>query len=150
MVAASQSPRAAVAASISRRLLALVYELLLLAAVLVLGALPAVFILPLEDPGWKRPLLQLYLAALAGAYFVYQWCRGGRTLAMKTWRLRLVTREGAPLDARRAWIRYAWALAGFLAAGIGFAWALVDRDRLFLHDRLAGTRIIRDDAPEKP
>jgi uncharacterized RDD family membrane protein YckC len=38
--------------------------------------------------------------------------------------------------------RYLLAVAGFFAAGFGFAWALFDRDRQFLHDRLCGTAIV--------
>jgi len=46
---------------------------------------------------------------------------------------------------RHALKRFLFALAGSLLAGAGFLWALVDRDGLFLHDRLAGTRIINDE-----
>ena len=133
-------------AGLARRLAALAYELLLLAALLLAGALPFVMATRGLDPVWARSLLQAYLAALSGIYFGWQWCRGGQTLPMKTWRLRLVTRDGAPLSPARAAARYGLALAGTLALGAGFLWVLVDRDRLFLHDRLAGTRIVRSEA----
>jgi uncharacterized RDD family membrane protein YckC len=42
----------------------------------------------------------------------------------------------------RAVHRYVLAVLGLVALGLGFAWALVDRDRQFLHDRLAGTAIV--------
>ena len=109
---------------------------------LLAGALPYVLLTHHADPGWTRPLFQLYLVALLGAYFSWQWKRGGRTLAMRTWGLQLVTRAGTPLTWAHALQRYLYALAGTLALGAGFLWALVDRDRLFLHDRLAGTRVI--------
>ncbi|MNC85492.1 RDD family protein [compost metagenome] len=64
---------------------------------------------------------------------------------MKTWRLRLVTRSGEPLEWRHALKRFLIALPGTLLLGAGFLWALVDREGLFLHDRLAGTKIVRDD-----
>ena len=92
-----------------------------------------------------RPLFQLYLLAIGGAYFVYCWSHGGQTLPMKTWRFRVVRADGAPLSTARALHRFALALLGFLALGLGFLWALVDRDRQFLHDRLAGTALV--DAP---
>ncbi|MDP1897905.1 MAG: RDD family protein, partial [Sulfurimicrobium sp.] len=66
---------------------------------------------------------------------------GGQTLAMKTWHLRLVSADGAPLTRRRAILRFALALPSTLL-GIGILWALFDRERLFLHDRLAKTKII--------
>jgi uncharacterized RDD family membrane protein YckC len=89
-----------------------------------------------------RPLFQIYLVAIAATYFVWQWCRGGQTLPMKTWHLRVVTQAGCALSLRQALSRFVFALLGCLLAGGGFAWALVDREGLFLHDRLAGTRII--------
>jgi uncharacterized RDD family membrane protein YckC len=135
----------AISASLVRRGLALCYEALLLLALLLAGALPFVLIADGADRITARPLFQLYLVALTALYFVWQWRRGGQTLAMRTWRLRIVTREGAPLDWARAARRYLFALAGTLLAGAGFLWALVDHERLFLHDRLAGTRIVMRD-----
>ena len=129
-------------AGLARRCLALLYELLLLAAALIAGALPFVMAAGHLEPVLRRPLFQIYLLALAGIYFVWQWLRGGQTLPMKTWRIRLVTRDGAPLTPRHALTRYACALPGLLLFGAGFLWALVDRESQFLHDRLAGTRII--------
>ena len=138
----SAAPAAGEPAGLGRRLLSLLYETLLLAALLLAGMVP----LALATAGWdvmpKRGLTQLYLLVLTGLYFVWQWSHGGQTLAMKTWRIRLVTREGAPLSPGRALRRYAYALLGVTLGGIGFAWALFDRERQFLHDRIAGTCII--------
>jgi uncharacterized RDD family membrane protein YckC len=90
-----------------------------------------------------RPAYQLYLVLVAGAYFTWQWVRGGQTLPMKTWRLKLVSRDGAAITWRQAWLRYVVALIGLAAGGFGFLWSLVDRERLFLHDRIARTYIVR-------
>lgn len=129
-------------ASLSRRALALAYEALLLCALLAAAALPFVMVIHAADAIVARPLLQIYLVAVAAMYFVWQWRRGGQTLPMKTWRLRVVTRAGSALTLRQALGRFVFALLGCLLAGSGFAWALVDREGLFLHDRLAGTKII--------
>jgi uncharacterized RDD family membrane protein YckC len=133
-------------ASLGRRGLALCYEALLLLALLFAGALPFVLVASAVDHIAARPLFQFYLVALTALYFVWQWRHGGQTLAMRTWRIRVVTREGAPLDWARAARRYLFALCGTLPLGAGFLWALVDRERLFLHDRLAGTKIVRSEA----
>lgn len=130
-------------ANLARRAVCLIYEALLLAALLLAGTLPFVLATHGLDGTVARALLQPYLVVLAGAYFAWQWVRGGRTLAMKTWRLRVVARDGTPLTWRNALARYSFALAGTLLFGAGFLWALVDRERLFLHDRLAGTQIVR-------
>jgi uncharacterized RDD family membrane protein YckC len=129
-------------ASLGRRALSLVYEALLLTAVVLAGSLPFAALAHGAAAAHARPLHQLYLAALIGVYFTWQWRHGGRTLAMKTWHLKVVSRDGGTLTWRAAVTRYLYALAGTLALGAGFLWSLVDREGLFLHDRLAGTKII--------
>lgn len=138
-------PREAAAAGFARRLLALFYEALLLVALLLFGSLPFAMLAHGADPLVARPLFQLYLVAIAAAYFTWQWRHGGQTLPMKTWRLRLVTRGGAPLGTQHALRRFLFALPGTLLLGAGFLWALVDREGQFLHDRLAGTKIVKDE-----
>lgn len=128
-------------APLGRRLCALLYEALLLFAVLWCAGLIYQLVESLLDLAHRRALHQLYLVTFAGLYFGWQWVRG-QTLAMKTWRLRLVAGSHAPVTKRQAAIRYFAALGGSFALGLGFLWALVDRDRRFLHDRLAGTRIL--------
>ena len=115
--------------------------------------------------GWQRTALQFYLAAVFAAYFLWCWLRGGQTLAMKAWRIRLIAPGRARVPARTALIRLGlaavlvgsfWAaLAGafihrnpfitfatLALSGVGLGWALFDSDRQFLHDRLAGTRLV--------
>jgi uncharacterized RDD family membrane protein YckC len=129
-------------APVFRRLLSLGYEAFLLAAILLCAAVLFHMIEHLLAAPHVRALFQGYLVAVAGAYFVWQWVRGGQTLPMKTWRLRLVSQQGEPVGLPRASLRYALALVSVALCGAGFLWALVDRDRQFLHDRLAGTRIV--------
>lgn len=137
-------------AHLTRRALALLYEALLLAAVLFAGTLPVLIFLQHAEPAFMRPLLQFYLLALCGSYFVWQWLHGGQTLPMKTWRLKLVTRDGAPLTLRCGIYRFVIALLGSALFGAGFLWAFIDRERQFLHDRLAGTKIINDERGTTP
>jgi uncharacterized RDD family membrane protein YckC len=133
------------AAGLGRRLASLVYESLLVLAVLFAAAFAfhvagTGWLNPLE--GWTRHIFQAYLFLAAGLYFVWPWARGGQTLPMKTWKLRLVRADGAALRPGRALARYALSWLSVLSVGAGFAWAVFDRDRQFLHDRLAGTRIV--------
>ena len=139
------APPGANSAGLGRRVLALIYEALLLVALIFLSSLPFVMIAHEADRAAARPLFQLYLLTVAAAYFVWQWRGGGQTLAMKTWRMRLVTRESSPLSLRHAAGRFLFAVPGALLLGVGFLWALVDREGLFLHDRLAGTKIVRSE-----
>lgn len=88
-------------------------------------------------------LLWLVCWLVAGAYAVLSWHRGGQTLGMRPWRLRVVEAAGgsAPLPALA--VRYAVGTLSLLAAGLGFWWAWIDRDRLAWHDRASGTRLVR-------
>lgn len=62
---------------------------------------------------------------------------------MQTWKMRLVSADGEKLTKKQAALRYLYALIGIFFFGVGIFWALLDRDHQFLHDRLAGTQIIR-------
>lgn len=126
---------------IGRRLASMLYEALLLVAVLFTAAF--IFVAIARDatsPG-IRPIFQLYLASVVAAYFLWYWLHGGQTLPMKTWRLRLVSADGNPISLKQACLRFALAAIG-IASGLSIIWALFDRDRQFLHDRLADTKLV--------
>lgn len=116
---------------------------MLLAAVLWCAALPLQLIEASLGAAHNRALFQVYLVLVAGVYFVWQWVRAGQTLAMKTWRLRLIDIDGRAVNVRQAMLRYVAALAGTGLAGLGFIWAFFDPEQQFLHDRIARTRIVR-------
>ncbi|SFO01302.1 Uncharacterized membrane protein YckC, RDD family [Nitrosospira briensis] len=126
-----------------RRLLSIIYEFLILVAVLFIASF--VFHLVFRDTGslFFRPAFQLYLLVVAGIYFTWFWTHGGQTLPMQTWKLRVIRADGGQLFLKQALARYLFAVIGFFFFGCGILWALFDRDGLFLHDRLAGTRIVR-------
>ncbi len=128
----------AAAPSLRRRLASMLYEALLLFAVAFLGTwLFQLFVGTLDiTSGWRRHALQVFLVTLFAAYFLWSWLRGGQTLAMKTWRIRLVD-----ITPQKAILRFLYALV-LVPTGISIVSALFDRDRQFLHDRLAGTRLI--------
>ena len=121
----------------------MLYEGILLFAVAFLGTwLFQFFAGSIVIEGWRRHLLQVFLLAVFAAYFLWCWLRGGQTLAMKTWRIRLVAKNGhGPISPRAALLRFACALL-LVPTLIGMLWALVDRDRQFLHDRLAGSLLL--------
>jgi uncharacterized RDD family membrane protein YckC len=125
------------------RIAAMIYESLLVTAVVFVAALPFLYLVGTAESGWVRHVFQLYLLGILFAYFSAFWLRSGQTLAMKTWRIRLVNADGGPPTLRQALLRFVLALLGLLLAGAGFWWALFDRDRQFLHDRIVGTRLIR-------
>jgi uncharacterized RDD family membrane protein YckC len=133
----------AAAPAIARRLASAIYDLLLTAALAIVVTFPFVAVLGDSTHGWRRHALQAWVLAAIGVYYVWFWTRGGQTLPMKTWRIRLVRADGGgPVNVGRAVHRFLLALLGTLAVGLGFAWAFFDRDRQFLHDRLAGTALV--------
>lgn len=136
------------APGLARRLASGLYELLILAAVVLVATFPFLAVFGDSTQGWRRHVLQLWVLLVCGAYFTWFWTRGGQTLPMKTWNLRLVRHDGGPVNPGRAMHRYLLAVLGLVAAGIGFLWALVDRDRQFLHDRLAGTALVDSRRPD--
>lgn len=130
-----------------RRVASGVYELLILVAVVLIATFPFLAIVGGDaTTGWRRHFLQVWVLATVGAYLVGFWTHGGQTLAMKTWRIRLVRDDGGRVGTGRAIHRYLLAVLGTAAAGLGFFWAFFDRDRQFLHDRLAGTALVNDPA----
>jgi uncharacterized RDD family membrane protein YckC len=80
---------------------------------------------------------------LTGLYATWSWRRGGQTLGMRPWRIAVTGDDVQPPSLPSLWVRYAVASASLGLAGLGFWWALIDRDRLTWHDRASGTRMIR-------
>ena len=158
------SPNTLIAPSLPRRMACWLYEgMLLFAVVFVAGWLFSTLGQMRDSMDARRPLLQAFLFVVFAVYFAWFWARG-QTLAMKTWNIRVVDREGRPLTQGRALLRYAcsWLwflpplaiLAPFKLGGaqnlvllLGWVavWAVLSRfhpQRQFWHDALAGTRLI--------
>jgi len=131
--------------SITRRLTSMVYESLVVFAVLLIGFLLPQIVLNAFGLLISGKLLWLHVLALLMLYFVWFWLNGGQTLPMKTWKLLLVGEDGRSLRPLQAVLRYLAAWPSILLCGVGILWALFDKDRQFLHDRIAGTRIVFTD-----
>jgi len=136
-------PAAPQGAGLMRRLAALAYDALLV------GGLVFVFTLLLvlvrggrsidPDTLWYRASL----VAVAFAFCGVSWTRGGQTLGMRAWRIRVVALDGRAPSWPRAALRFAASWLALAPAGLGYWWALVDRERRCWHDVLSGTRVIR-------
>lgn len=128
---------------VRRRLASMVYE-----GLLMLGVLSVAFMIPQLALGiglgivLPGPVLLGHLFIVLGAYFLWYWNHGGQTLAMQTWKLQISTPTGIAPSMQRLVVRYLLAWPCILFYGAGLIWALFDREKQFLHDRIAGTRII--------
>ena len=145
----------------------MLYESLLLFGVIFVTGLMFLLLTRSSTAPDLRHLLQLWLFLVIGSYFTFLWRRNGQTLAMKTWRIQLVASDGGRVRLQQAVLRYllawmwllpalmidftlglkAWASIAVIGAGM-LAWLCtiwLDPQRQFLHDRLAGTRLV--DAP---
>lgn len=88
-------------------------------------------------------LLWLACWAVTGLYATLSWGRGGQTLGMRPWRLRLVAIDGSEPSRQALWRRFAVGTLSLALGGLGFWWALFDRDRMTWHDRASRTRLVR-------
>ena len=162
--------------SLRRRLIAGVYEGLLLFGVVFIAAylFSALTQFKIKSTPQLTLPFQLFMFAVIGCYFIWCWRHGGQTLPMKTWKFKVARADGSPLHLGQAWLRYTVAAVGSIGLAIvgvelmrivvplmqpaaatssahmsglllTLAYpflALLDRDRQFLHDRLAGTRLV--------
>lgn len=150
-----------------RRLAAFVYEGILLFAVAVITGLIYSPLVQQRNAMEHRAGLMAALALAFGLYFVYFWTRSGQTLPMKTWHIRVLRLDGAPLTLGGALLRYllcyCWWLLPLAAAlqmrqhGLGVGaislvvvlallgyalLALVLPGRQFLHDVIGRSRLV--------
>ncbi|WDZ94698.1 RDD family protein [Herbaspirillum sp. WKF16] len=150
--------------SLRRRLSSMLYESMLLFGVLFMSGWLFSTLLQQRHALYLRHAMEAWLFLVLAVYFIWFWTHGGQTLAMKTWRFKLVDSNGRPVGLWRAAIRYLlawlWVLPGLaLASAVhGQQWMLLlipaanillwalairlDPQRQFLHDRIAGTRLV--------
>lgn len=125
--------------SLYKRLLACVYELLILMAIWMLCTWLYMQCVGAADAGVARFGLQMVLWLVTGAYFVRCWVKSGQTPATQAWKIQLVNARGELLTLPQAIARYVLAGVLAMAFGLGFWWALLDKQQLFLHDRWLNT-----------
>lgn len=133
-ITATQEP-----VGIARRLGALFYDSLLLLALLFLATALALAATrgALDSSGWAY---RTYLLLVIFAFYTGFWTRGGQTLGMRTWRIRVERLDG---NLPRWWQSTARLALALLTLGIGLLWTAWDQDRRALYDRLTGTRVVR-------
>jgi len=141
-----QSVRSGEDASLGRRLMAAAIDLLILAAIDVVVVYFTMQICGLTaadlDAIPKGPLLA-FLLVQNGGYLV-AFTAGGQTLGKMAAGIKVVPADSAPgLDFGQALLRTALWVVLVVPAGLGFLTAMFSSDHRGLHDRFAGTRVVR-------
>ncbi len=129
-------------APLLRRFAAILYDGLLLLALLFIAS---AVVLPLtggEAVHAGNPLFTSYLFVVAFAFYAWFWTHGGQTLGMRAWRIRVVRYDGGPISLWQALLRYLVAYVSWGALGAGFWWSLIDREKLTWHDRYSQTKLL--------
>lgn len=119
------------------------YELLAVIALSLLLVLVFIMLFGHAEQGLNRLLLQVFLWGFVGVYFVRCWTKGGQTLAMRAWGLRVSDQQGTHLSLNLAIKRYLLATLSLACFGLGFLWAIFNQQHVYLHDYVLKTRIIK-------
>lgn len=133
-----------------RRLAAILYDALLVSALLFLATIPFIAVRSGEPVEIGDNIIyRLVLFAVIYGFFVGFWTRSGRTLGMQSWGLQLEMPGGGKPTLATASVRFIAAIVSWAPAGLGFLWQLWDKDKLTWHDRISGTRIVHYPKPDK-
>ena len=135
-------------AGFGRRVAALLYDSVLLAALLVIFTSGAVFLnharaLERETAGAWVYLYRAGLIGVVAGYYMLNWTRSGQTLGMRAWHLRAVTESGMPMSLHAAVLRLSFGVLAWAPAALGVLWLYIDPEHLALHDRLSKTRVVQ-------
>jgi|TARA_R110002096_G_scaffold152824_19_gene316242 uncharacterized RDD family membrane protein YckC len=125
-----------------RRLAVIVYDTFLLIAVLFFAT---IILLPFQQGNALEPnswLYKLYLLLVSFLFYAWFWTRGGQTLGLLAWKLRVVSDDGSPISWQQAALRYSSAWLSWGLFGLGLVWMLVNKDRLMWHDLISKTHLV--------
>lgn len=143
-------------AGFARRLSAIIYDVLILCAIIMLAAGLAMLLVQCIvwsslvslqgyadiaeylNSGWRRWVYFSYFLAVILGFYIYFWCKAGQTLGMRAWRMLLVTAEGTPLSFWQALSR---ALLSLFGLGNFWLWLRWGKG-LALQDQLTKTQMI--------
>ncbi len=126
-----------------RRIGAMLYDALLVGALLFLATIPFIAVRGGEPVERGDNLIyQVTLVVVVYAFFVGFWSGPGRTLGMQSWRLQLENDQGKVPSVGQASLRLFASLLSWLPLGLGFFWQLWDSENLTWHDRISRTRLV--------
>lgn len=119
----------------------LIYELFALVPLWMVAGFFFMFFFDGFFGEYQRLIFQIYLWLISGVYLTYCWTTSGQTLAMRAWKLKIISSRGH-LTNKLAWIRYVFVTFSTLAGAIGFIWALANKKHIYLHDQILNNYFI--------
>lgn len=125
-----------------KRLAALLYDVFILFSIMILATLIILPINHFKPIPPKQPLYQGYLVLIAIAYYFLSWYKGGQTIGLRAWNLKLISVDYKPLQFKQLFKRILFAIPSMLFCLVGLLWALVDKQKQTLYDKLSETRVI--------
>ena len=131
-----------------RRILALVYDSVVIAGILLSFTLLLVILNGgYAEPGSLVSVVQLIVCACVGPFFYsYFWLvNNGQTIGMQAWKLRLVSLNSSKLNAKQTYLRCLVSTLSFVCFGIGYFWILFNKDNLSWSDIINKTRVVKLD-----
>jgi len=125
-------------ASLFKQLAAMVYDSLLILAILFVAI--GITVPINQGIAIKPSLVYLFLVVVIFIFYGWFWGRSGQTLGMRVWKIQIVTEFGGYPDWPVSFLRLAFAMFSFACFGMGYWW------RIFKpytwHDRFSQTKII--------
>lgn len=151
-----------------RRLSAFAYDILLLMALIVIAGFIALPFTGGEAPSPGNPYYQTYLFVLSYAFFAWFWTRGGQTLGMRAWRIRVQNEDGSSISWSQSLLRFMAGIAALvlIAAGIyltknepmsrlyilgiaawvvfilSYLWIFIDKNKSAWHDNFSNCKVV--------
>lgn len=132
--------------SLPRRVAAMIYDSILLCSIFFFSTY---FFLVITDYGEIESGNLIYngfLLLMAYLYFCWHWTKGRQTLGMRSWNINIITKTDNELSWTQASLRFFCAILSFSFFGLGYLWAIFDKQKSTLHDKLSRTKLIIDEA----
>ncbi|MAW34579.1 MAG: RDD family protein [Gammaproteobacteria bacterium] len=128
--------------SIWRRLASILYDFLLVVAVLIIMSIPF-FSFDLQENNLLKVTIQIYYYLITQYFFVWFWVHNQGTLGMKTWKIKIICDNNNRLSYKQAIIRFNVAIFSLLFFGLGFLISFFRKDKKCFHDIISKTALIK-------
>ena len=128
--------------TIWRRSASILYDTLLVLAILIIMSIPF-FSFNLEENFSLKIIVQIYYYLITQYFFVWFWVNNEGTLGMKTWKIKIVCEDGNKISYKEAIIRFNTAILSFIFFGLGFLISFLRKDKKCLHDFISKTVLVK-------